>query len=253
LRRNVSFYEVTPENRHRMVGTEHGRTTFVPLDLVVAAYSMTADRERQERVVFAGPYVRTETSVLTKVRPPGSPAIESLSALSEPLPPDTLGQRVCVPGTSTSADYIRREAPGARVTLVQRNSECVRQLRHGDVDAAVTDAAILGGFSARYPELKLNNITSTADEFWGIGVGVDRTGGDPRIQARRQLVLLALHDLLSSTGQDSWNEAFERDLQPLQDAVKPADGESPQLIAEGEQPTPEGLQPVRRWPWDRSG
>lgn len=252
-RPNVSFYEVTPENRHRMVGVEHGKSVFVMLDLVVAAYSMTTDRERDEHVVFAGPYLRTETTVMTRSQP-GASLIESLSALGRPLAPGGRPRRVCVPGTSTSAEYVRQAAPAAQITLMQRNSECVRQLRAGTEDAAVTDAVILGGFAARYPsELKLNNIASTDDEFWGIGVGIDRTGNDRRVQARRQLVLLALHDLRSSTGRNGWEEAFERYLRPLQETVKPAPGEYPQLIAEDRQPTPEGLQPVRRWPWDRSG
>jgi glutamate transport system substrate-binding protein len=252
-RPNVSFYEVTPENRHRMVGVEHGKSVFVMLDLVVSAYSMTSDRERDEHVVFAGPYLRTETTVMTRIQP-DAPPVESLSALARPLVPGGRPRRVCVPGTSTSAEYVQRVVPAAQITSMQRNSECVRQLRAGTKDAAVTDAVILGGFAALYPrELKLNNIASTDDEFWGIGVGIDRTGDDQRVQARRQLVLLALHDLRSSTGQNGWEEAFERHLRPLQDAVKPAPGEYPQLIAEDQQPTPEGLRPVRRWPWDRSG
>jgi glutamate transport system substrate-binding protein len=252
-RHKVSFYEVTPENRHRMVGVEHEKSTFVSLDLVVSSYSITPDRQLDRHVVFAGPYLRTEPTVMTRIGSHASP-IESLSALDTPLAPGGPPQRVCVPGASTSAEYVRREAPNARVTLLQRNGECVRLLREGKMDAAVTDAAILGGFAVRYrTELKLHNISSTDDEFWGIGVGIDRTGNDPRIQARQQLVLLALHDLLISTGQNGWKEAFNRNLQPMQAAVVPAPGEYPQLIADDRQPTPEGLRPVRRWPWDRSG
>jgi hypothetical protein len=119
----------------------------------------------------------------------------------------------------------------------------------GDVDAAVTDAAILAGFQAVHAnELRLNNIASVDDEHYGIGIGQDPTGQDERIQARRQLVLLALNDLLTAPDQNDWQDAF--DLLP---PTGPATGVDVQVVADDRQPTPQGLLPVRRWPWERLG
>lgn len=86
------------------------------------------------------------------------------------------------------------------------------------------------------------------DERWGIGLGQDFTGKDKRIQARRQLVLLALDDMLTTPGQEAWHRAFEQ--LPPSDQTPGADI---QVVADERQPVPWGLLPVRRWPWERSG
>jgi hypothetical protein len=131
------------------------------------------------------------------------------------------------------------------------NSDCVKLLLSGEVDAAVTDAAILAGFQATHPnELRMNNIASLDDEHWGIGIGQDFTGKDERIQARRQLVLLALNDLLTASDQDGWKNAF--DLLPPTEQTPDVDADV-QVVADDQQPTPWGLLRVRRWPWERSG
>jgi glutamate transport system substrate-binding protein len=158
-------------------------------------------------------------------------------------------QKVCTHGTTTSREYLRRETT-AQVVLRALNSECVQLLRAGEVDAAVTDAAILAGFQATYPgELRMNNIASTDDEHWGIGLGQDFTGHDAKIQARRKLVLLALNDLLTAPGQDSWKDAFDL-LPPTMQATP---GTDVQVVADDQQPTPWDVPEVRRWPWEHSG
>lgn len=245
----VRFVDVTTENRQRMIGLEPGATTYRDLDLVVAAYSITEGR-RKEGTVFAGPYLRTETTVLTRR---DHAAVESLSDLGAGGPrgtdeKDREAQLVCTPGTSTSAQRLRAESR-ALVIKRQRNSECVRLLLDGAVDAVVTDAAILAGFAAEHPEeLKLNNISATEDEWWGIGVGYDLHGTDPVVQARRKLVLLTLADMLR---RDAWSVAYDRNLRVLEPAVAPEPGEAPQQIASDRQPAPEATVEVRRWPWER--
>jgi len=244
-RQQVRFLEVTTEDRQRMQGIRHGGTSYEPVDLVVASYSIT-DRREREGTVFAGPYLRTEPAVLTAI---GHPPVTSLSALGtgggrggeEP-------QRVCTPGTSTSLDRLRAESK-ARIFAVQRSSECVAGLRAGTYDAVVTDAAILAGFAARYPtELKLNNPATTADEWWGVQVGYDPRHGDRRAAARKVLALLALEDALDGR---SWREAFDSQLAPLTEQIRPPAGERPQAVADSRQPSPWGQASVRRWPWER--
>lgn len=247
-RSNVEFYEVLPENRYRMLGTRQGTPTAVHLDMVVAGFSITTERIEKDKVVFAGPYLTTETTVLTRR---DHPPVASLVGLDDPIQDGTSRrrQRVCTPGTSTSAHYLQQEVKTAEIVPMQRNSECVAKLRSGEVDAAVTDAAILAGFAARYPrELRLNNIASAVDENWGIGLGRDFTGTDRKLQARRQLVLLALEDLRSTPRQEAWSQAF---TQLPRTTAEP--GQQVQVVADDHQPLPRGLEPVRRWPWEHTG
>jgi glutamate transport system substrate-binding protein len=247
---DIEFDRVLPEDRERMLGRSFVTGKTVHVDLVVAAFSITRERTDEHKVVFAGPYLNTETTVLTRT---DHPKVESLAGLNEPITVNgkvRTRQRVCTHGTTTSRDYLRRETD-AQVVLRALNSDCVELLLSGEVDAAVTDAAILAGFQATHPnELRMNNIASLDDEHWGIGIGQDFTGKDERIQARRQLVLLALNDLLTASDQDGWKNAF--DLLPPTEQTPDVDADV-QVVADEQQPTPWGLLPVRRWPWERSG
>lgn len=246
-RTDIEFDRVLPEDRERMLARSFVTGNTVTVDMVVAAFSITSERTDKHKVVFAGPYLNTQTTVLTRK---DHPPVESLAALSDPIlvKGKPTQQKVCTHGTTTSRDYLRRETT-AQVVLRALNSECVDLLRNGAVDAAVTDAAILAGFQAKYPnELRMNNIASTDDEHWGIGLGQDFTGHDAKIQARRKLVLLALNDLLTAPDQDGWKDAF--DLLPPTEQTPGADV---QVVADDRQPTPWNVPKVRRWPWERSG
>jgi ABC-type amino acid transport substrate-binding protein len=248
-RTDIEFDRVLPEDRERMLGRNLVTGRSVRVDMVVAAFSITPERTDKHKVVFAGPYLNTQTTVLTRK---DHDPVQSLAGLNDLIIPKgrTTGirQKVCTHGTTTSRDYLRRETT-AQVVLRALNSDCVELLRSGQVDAAVTDAAILAGFQAKHPnELRLNNIASTDDEHWGIGLGRDITGRDEKIQARRKLVLLALNDLLTTPGQDGWKDAF--DLLPPTETIT---GEDVQVVAEDQQPTPWDVPSVRRWPWERSG
>ena len=237
--RRVEFYEVTPENRSKMIGRRHGDTKYTRLDLVIAGYSITKTRIA-EGVVFAGPYLHTEPTVLTRR---DHDPVQSLPDLGRNH------DRVCVPGTSTSAELVARKS-GAIAEERQYNHECVDGLLAGHFDAVVTDAAILAGFAAARPGLlKLDNIPTdeSEEEWWGVGIGQDRTGHDPRIQALQKLVLLALYDAL---GGREWQEAFERNLGDLPDKLWLAPGREPQIVAHDSQPEPLWTVRVRRWPWE---
>jgi len=248
-RQDVHFDEVIPENRERMLGTDFTTREAVDLDLVVAAFSITSQRTNDDKVVFAGPYLTTQTTVLTRT---DHAPVESLPALDQPIAGQhgsSRPQRICAPGTSTSSDYLRADVKHAELVALQKNSECVKRLLDKQVDAVVTDAAVLAGFQAAHPtQLRLNNIASTTDEHWGIGLGQDFTH-DPKIEARRQLVLLALNDLLAQPKTEGWYSAFKK----LPATAAPTSGNDVQVVADDQQPVPWGVKPVRRWPWERSG
>jgi glutamate transport system substrate-binding protein len=244
-RQQVRFLEVTTEDRQRMQGMRHAGSTYEPVDIVVASYSIT-DKRKRKGSILAGPYLRTEPSVLTAR---GHPVVSSLADLGTGGGPDrTAPQRVCTPGTSTSLDRLKTQSR-AQVFSRQRTEQCVEELLAGRYDAVVTDAAVLAGFAARHrSELKLNNPATTADEWWGVLVGYDPQHEDERAEARKTLALLALEDALDGR---AWREAFDAHLAPLGSQIHPPGEEKPQAVADPRQPAPWEKASVRRWPWER--
>lgn len=278
----VEYHTVVPEQRATLTSTEpvpgEDGSRPVGLDLVAAGYSITAEREHS--VVFAGPYLKTEATILTRV---GVPYIPDLQTLADRIRSGQLVGRVCTVGTATSEQYLEQARFDPWMLSIQlNNSSCVRRLRaprtgtRDDVIAAFTDAALLAGFQARYPdELVMHNVTNQRPEAWGIAVGVVRRAApyepgsdeppvddrcdapdpriDDRVRARRQLVLLALEDLRGVPGSLSrWNTSFGRMVNAPGAAAAPS-GAPAQPIAEAVQPAPVGLCPVRRWPWESGG
>ncbi|MCI4065702.1 transporter substrate-binding domain-containing protein [Micromonospora sp. R77] len=231
-RRQVRFLPIESEDRARRQAYDGSR--FVTVDLVVASYSITAER-REQGVVFSEPYLRTEQSVVTLRSDPRR--VDDLG--------DLRGRRVCTLATSTSEQ--RLHAYGAVASGRNRISECVQDLYDGRVDAVTTDAAILAGFVAppaadarpkhplrRVKPLRHWDIGEDLEERWGIN-----TGPNP---AMRDLVDHALYEAATRPGRDGWDVAFETNLAREQ----PANG--PQQVAVAQQPECRKVK-VRQWPW----
>lgn len=197
---------------------------FVTVDLVVATYSITP--ERQAQTTMSQAYLETEQTVVTRV---GHPPVTSLN--------DLAGKKVCTLGTSTSENAAARA--GAVLVGKNRISECIAGLKNKEFDAVTTDAAILAGFVAAEPDvLQVHDIGLATPERWGISTGRNRALG--------VLVDLALYRSYADPADRRWEEAFAKHLAPLQ----PANGR--QQVAVSEQPWT--VEPeVRRWPWERGG
>lgn len=219
----IRFYAIESEDRRRRQAIDKNRDP-VTVDLVIASYSITPEREADEGVTFSAPYLSTEQSVVTREDYPGN-----VSTLQ-----DLRGRKVCSLSTATSED-----APGlAGVELhsKKRISECVAGLRAGDFDAVTTDAAILAGFVAQYPgELRSHDIGLDSSERWGVNTG----GNEPL----RDLVNLTLYRSLTDPQDRRWEDAFDRYLRPVQEVNKP------QPIASDQQPHVDEVE-VRQWPWE---
>ncbi|RKR91437.1 glutamate transport system substrate-binding protein [Micromonospora pisi] len=222
-RDDVRFLAIESEDRAKMQArTDEGQ--FVTVDLVIASYSITDEREQLTGVSFSAPYLTTEQSVITRRDYAG--------------PVDTLvdlrGKRVCSLSTATS------ESPAARagVELIskKRISECVDALLKGDVEAVTTDAAILAGFVAQHPEqLSHHDIGLDPSEKYGVNTGDN--------EALRDLVNLSLYDSLNDPQDHRWEDAYDKHLRPEQPV------NLPQQVAVDRQPTVEKVE-VRRWPWE---
>jgi glutamate transport system substrate-binding protein len=218
----VRFLPVETEDRARMQARDtDGR--FVTVDLVVASYSITAARSKLPGVRFAGPYLRTEQSVVTLV---GHTPVRSLQ--------DLRGKQVCTLATSTSDDNAVRA--GVQVAGKNEISECVDGLRAHVYEAVTTDAAILSGFVAQDQgkTLMSHDIGEDSDEFWGVNCGDNA--------ALQTLVNLYLYRSRTDPGDRRWENAFDTYLRPEQQ-YNPT-----QEVAVDTQPDGPAVK-VRHWPW----
>ncbi|MFK3984082.1 transporter substrate-binding domain-containing protein [Micromonospora sp. NPDC050397] len=219
----VRFLAIESEDRAKMQArTDDGR--FVTVDLVIASYSITEERERLTGVSFSAPYLTTEQSVITRWDHEGP--VDTLDDLRD--------KPVCSLSTATSESAASRA--GVRLVSKKRISECVDVLLAGQVEAVTTDAAILAGFVAKYPQqLRHHDIGLDPTEKYGVNTGEN--------EALRDLVNLSLHDSLTDPADRRWEDAFERHLRPEQPV------NLPQQVAVAQQPNVEEVE-VRRWPWE---
>ncbi|MBB4698165.1 transporter substrate-binding domain-containing protein [Paractinoplanes abujensis] len=223
-RDDVRFYGMESEDRARMQGVDL-KGNRVPVKLVVASFSITAEREARQDVTFSEPYLFTEQSVLT---------------LKDHRPVATLrdlkGESVCSLSTATSASALER--PELDIDVVSRNRmrECIADLRGGKVTAVSTDAAILAGFKARSPdEFAHWDLGVDATEAYGVNVGNN--------EALKKLVDLTLYRSYYDPADGRWEEAYQRNLQ----SETKANGKVPIAIAT--QPRP-ARPAIRELPWE---
>lgn len=223
--RQVRFLAIETEDRGKMQAMDR-EGGFVTVDLVVATYSVTADRTGE--VYMSEPYLQTEQTVVTRSDH------EKVSSLG-----DLAGEKVCTLAESTSADQLK-QAGAADVGKKNRISECVDGVLAGEYHAVTTDAAILAGFVAKHSnELRAHDVGLAAAERWGIATGRNR--------ALRTLVNLALYRSYADPEDRRWEKAFDDYLAPLQQAEGMA---RIQQVAVAEQPSIDEPD-VRRWPWER--
>lgn len=217
-RSEVRFVGIESEDRARMQGEVDGRR--VAVDLVIASYSITAEREAVAGVTFSAPYLYTEQSVVTLT---GHPPVSTLE--------DLRGSRVCSLATATSETAAKRA--GAVMVSRKKVGDCFQALKEGKVAAVSTDAAILAGFVADEPNrLVHHDIGLDTTEAWGINVGEN--------VALRELVNLALYRSRNDPADARWEDAFDRHLRPA--------GQIPIAVAQQPAvPKPD----VRQWPWER--
>jgi glutamate transport system substrate-binding protein len=223
-RGDVKFYAIESEDRARMQATDAGGHR-IPVQMVIASYSITAAREAMTGVTFSAPYLYTEQSVVTLA---GHRKVSTLV--------DMRGRTVCTLSTSTSETA--PEAAGANVIRRNKVSECFAELRAHHVDAVTTDAAILAGYEAEDPKgLAHWDLGLDVTEAWGVNVGENT--------ALRDLVNVTLYRSLRDPKDHRWEDAFDANLQ----VEAPASGRTPIAVAQQpDVPKPD----VRQLPWDGS-
>jgi glutamate transport system substrate-binding protein len=219
----VKFLAIESEDRARMQATDSDGSR-VGVDLVIASYSITPDREAVAGVTFSAPYLYTEQSVVTLADH------EPVSTLE-----DLAGAKVCSLATATSETAAKK----ANAVVISRKkiSECFVALDAGTVEAVSTDAAILAGYKFTAPKRYAHyDIGLEATEAWGVNVGEN--------DALRTLVDLSLWRSREDPKDSRWEDAYDDNLRVEIPVNLPAP------LAVAAQPEVDEPQ-VRQWPWER--
>ena len=157
------------------------------IDYYVGTYSITD--KRKEQISFAGPYFVTGQGLLV--------AADNSDIKG---PDDLAGKNVCSATGSTSIQRIKTDYPEAKTTEFDTYSQCVEQLKTGQVDAVTTDEAILIGYAAQDPD----NLKVVGDVFSEERYGVGIPKGDTALQE--------YINKMFTDGGDIWQAIFDKNL-----------------------------------------
>jgi ABC-type amino acid transport substrate-binding protein len=149
--------------------------------------TMTINEERVEQIEFSDPYFIARGRVLVK----GDSDITGVG--------DLAGKRVCTALGSTYEANLKKQAPKAKLNLVDSYSECLELLQNGAVDAVSTDDVILTGMIIQDDTLKLVGDQLTQEPY---GAGIKK--GEAEVVAFVNEVFQGLKD------DGTWKELHQR-------------------------------------------
>lgn len=180
---DIEWVEVSPDNREELLSTG-------AVDMVVAAYSITA--ERAETVEFAGPYLLSGQDFLVRSE---DGSINTANDLD--------GKTLCVVPQSTSEDLLAALF-GESVRIVNKPvyADCVRAVVDGEADATSTDDIILAGLAASDEFFALVRLLGHPFSVERYGIGLPR-GSNERCNA----INAALAEMV---GDGSWQKFIDR-------------------------------------------
>jgi ABC-type amino acid transport substrate-binding protein len=124
-------------------------------DLILS--TMTINEERVQQIEFSDPYFIARGRVLV----PGDSDIAGVA--------DLAGKNVCTALGSTYEANLKKQAPEAKLKLVDSYSECLELVQNGAVDAVSTDDVILTGMIIQDDTLKLVGDQLTQEPY-GAGI-----------------------------------------------------------------------------------
>jgi ABC-type amino acid transport substrate-binding protein len=126
-------------------------------DLILSTMTITAERDQE--IDFSEPYFIAKGRILVKK---SNSDIKGVA--------DLAGKNVCTALGSTYADTLKKQAPKAKLRLVDSYSECLELLQNGAVDAVSTDDVILTGMIIQDKTLKLVDAKPLTTEPYGAGI-----------------------------------------------------------------------------------
>jgi len=223
----VAFFAVPTEERRRMQGYD-AAGELEPVDMVIASYSITPEREALGEVMFSAPYLETQLSVVTLTDFRSGDSVESLGQLQS--------EQVCTLEAGTAVGWAEESGLRENLVKLRKIKGCIDGLIAGTFDAVVTDAALMAGWVDRHHgRLRQHNIATDEVQRYGINVGEN--------EALLKLVNLVLYCSRYDPDDRQWEEAFRKHLKPLEPANQP------QQVAKPVQPSVKEPK-VRRFLWE---
>src|ERR687895_1422834 len=125
------------------------------VDLVLS--TMTINAERDQEIDFSEPYYIARGRILV----PQDSDITGIDSLA--------GRKVCTALGSTYEETLKKQAPKAKLRLVDSYSECLELLQNGAVDAVSTDDVILTGMIIQDDPLEMVGDRLTTEPY-GVGI-----------------------------------------------------------------------------------
>ena len=119
---------------------------------------MTITAERDEEIDFSEPYFVAKGRILVKKDNTDIKGVDDLA-----------GKNVCTALGSTYEETLKKQAPKAKLRLVDSYSECLELIQNGGVDAVSTDDVILTGMIIQDDTLKLVGDELTTEPY-GAGI-----------------------------------------------------------------------------------
>jgi glutamate transport system substrate-binding protein len=126
-------------------------------DLILSTMTITA--ERDEEIDFSEPYYLAKGRILAKK---DDTSIKGVA--------DLAGKNVCTALGSTYEETLKKQAPKAKLRLVDGYSECLELIQNGAVDAVSTDDTILSGMIKQDDTLALVDDKELTTEPYGAGI-----------------------------------------------------------------------------------
>jgi len=156
-------------------------------DLILSTMTITA--ERDEEIDFSEPYFVAKGRILVKKSDTSIKGIDDLA-----------GKNVCTALGSTYEETLKKQAPKAKLRLVDSYSECLELIQNGAIDAVSTDDVILTGMIIQDDALKLVDDKELTTEPYGVGI----KEGDKELKA-------FVDDVIAKYKEDgSWATAYEK-------------------------------------------
>jgi ABC-type amino acid transport substrate-binding protein len=149
--------------------------------------TMTINEERVEQIEFSDPYFIARGRVLVKED-------SDITGVQ-----DLAGKKVCTALGSTYEANLKKQAPKAKLNLVDSYSECLELIQNGAVDAVSTDDVILTGMIIQDDTLKLVGEELTQEPY---GAGIKK--GETEVVAFVNQVFQQLKD------SGKWKELHQR-------------------------------------------
>ncbi|WP_031035126.1 bifunctional serine/threonine-protein kinase/glutamate ABC transporter substrate-binding protein [Streptomyces sp. NRRL F-5650] len=192
-RDQVDFYGVTTANRASKL--KNGE-----VDLVIASYSMTPEREKKDGIRFVGPYYNAGSSLLVRKN-------SAKYELNEAADVEEKQVEVCTARDSTYAARLQKEGYTTGKWQPDTYKECVERLldKRSSVYAVASDDVLLAGYAQNDPaHLKLLPSGAGTEPY-----GVAMRKGDPLLKSK---VCSGLQEILAGK---EWSEMYMKDLSPL--------------------------------------